>query len=525
MTTANFTTGTSFCVSVGSSSMANVCSNHNTQVGYGSVQSMINTASTYNSFFGSQVCNGQSGASGVLQYCTFLGAVSNVITAGTYRNSTALGYAAVINEGYEIVCGGDDASGADVSFPRLTIPNKTRLACNQSPTGATINLTFRTNENVIISDAATTTINLPTPASANSRNVGCKFYIIRAVTTTNNITINAPSGQTIGENRYSGSISATSSYIMDKGENQLSLLCVGKTGMTWMVINNSHASAADVTLLSSIIPIPTFNHGLSFSPITASTFDYYGQFSDPTNLSYKPSTATLTVTNINATNITASNLVDTTTTQSITGTKNFNVLSATTYKYNSVSPMLISTGSSSLAVSIPTTPYSFYPFTMKSTGNIDVTLPEITSSNGLLGTQITFKRMGGALNYLQVLQNASKQASFLVGNAQGVVASYFLITNTQSCASLTAIQTQDAGDGTFSSTAGSATITINIQAAGTLFIGGKINLNGVDRVITAYGTGRGGTGTYVVDSVMPTTWSSQIYISSVSYGWAVTSVD
>jgi hypothetical protein len=90
---------------------------------------------------------------------------------------------------------------------------------------------------------------------------------------------------------------------------------------------------------------------------------------------------------------------------------------------------------------------------------------------------------------------------------------------------MVAIQSQDAGDGTFSSTAGSATITINIQAAGTLFIGGKINLNGVDRVITAYGTGRGGTGTYVVDSVMPTTWSSQIYISSVSYGWAVTSVD
>jgi len=77
MTTANFTTGTSFCVSVGSSSMANVCSNHNTQVGYGSVQSMINTASTYNSFFGSQVCNGQSGASGVLQRGCFISTINN----------------------------------------------------------------------------------------------------------------------------------------------------------------------------------------------------------------------------------------------------------------------------------------------------------------------------------------------------------------------------------------------------------------------------------------------------------------
>jgi hypothetical protein len=533
MSTVNFTTGTNFCVSVGSSSMASVCSSYNTQIGYGAVQNMLNTASTYNTFVGAQVCNSQSGAANVLQYCTFLGAGSNVTSSSTYRNSTALGYGAVITEGYECVIGGDDATGADVSFPRLTIPNKTRLACNQSPTGATITLTFRTNENVILTDAVTTTINLPTPASANSRNVGCKFNIIRAVTTTNNISINAPAGQTIGINDFDGSISASSSYIMRKGENQLSLLCVGKTGMTWMVINNSLATSTDVTLLSSVIPIPTVNFGLSFSPITAGVFDYYEQFSDPTNLNYKPSTATLTATNIAATNINATNitmsgsgLVDIINTQSITGTKNFNVLSATTYKYNSVSPMLISTGASALAVTIPITPYSFYPFTMKSTGNIDVTLPEITASNGLLGTQITFKRIGGALNYLQILQNASKQASFLVGNSQGIATSYYLILNTQSCASLTAIQTQeDLGNGTFTSTAGSATITIHIAAAGTLFIGGKINLNTVDKVITGYGTGTGGAGTYTVDSVMPTTFINQVYISSASFGWAVTSID
>jgi len=50
--------------------------------------------------------------------------------------------------------------------------------------------------------------------------------------------------------------------------------------------------------LSSVIPSLTLNYGLSFSSITAGVFGYYEQFSDPTNLSYKPSTATLTATNI-----------------------------------------------------------------------------------------------------------------------------------------------------------------------------------------------------------------------------------
>jgi hypothetical protein len=163
---------------------------------------------------------------------------------------------------------------------------------------------------------------------------------------------------------------------------------------------------------------------------------------------------------------------------------------------------------------------------MKTAAGYTITLPEVTATNvgtTNVGTMLTFKRIGGNLQILTIAMSAN-QAAFLLGNAVGQLANFQLVQAAQSCGTMVAIQSQDAGDGTFSSTAGSATITINIQASGTLFIGGKINLNGVDRVITAYGTGRGGTGTYTVDSNMPTTFTSQIYISSVSYGWAVTSV-
>lgn len=105
MTTANFTNGSSFCVSVGSSSMSNVCSNYNTQIGASAVQSMVNPASTYNTFVGAQVSNTQSGATNVMTNCTFLGATSNVSVAGNYSNSTAVGYGALITGNNQIILG------------------------------------------------------------------------------------------------------------------------------------------------------------------------------------------------------------------------------------------------------------------------------------------------------------------------------------------------------------------------------------------------------------------------------------
>lgn len=125
MASVNFTTGASFCVSIGSGSMVNVASNYNTQIGASAVTAMVNTGSTYNTFVGAQVCNTQSGASNVLTNCTFLGSTSDVSVAGNYSNSTAIGYGALITASNRIILG--RATETTFAMGGLTIPASTIL--------------------------------------------------------------------------------------------------------------------------------------------------------------------------------------------------------------------------------------------------------------------------------------------------------------------------------------------------------------------------------------------------------------
>jgi len=658
-------------ISIGSECLGGATGSANGVTALGNRAGYFNTGGQRGSFFGYRA--GYSNTTGSYNNCFgYLAGESSLATASF---STCIGAFSNYLEDNEFVIGGDNFSGSGERFPRLTLPNKTRLACNQSPTGATITLTFRTNENVILTDATTTTINLPTPLSTDLRNIGCKFNIVRSVTTTNYITINPPSGQTIGVNQIDGSIAAASSYIMHKGENHLSLLCVGQTGMTWMVINTSFANGSDFTLLSTTIPGPAISFGLSFSAITASSFNYYQQFSDPTNLYYQPSISTLFATNIASTNISSTNINgdDLTLTGAIllntadifyggsngnlifgagitlntpsgnnllfgkngatiasancynnvclssagckmtgvcddnviigsqnvdaTSTINRNILIGTQIHYltattstdnvfigfrastsnkdqtfstaigstatvsNSLTyataigagsvcttsntvqlgrtgdktkcDTLESNKSSSTtfqyltqntlitAATTLTNPLlSYYPFTMKTAFGYTVTVPEITASN--VGTQLVFKRIGGSLQIL-TLATSSNQPIFLGGNAVGVVGNSTIVSSTQSCCTLVATQTQDAGAGTFTNGASSAVITIVTQTSGTLSIGGIINCNGNVRYITSYVSGLGGLGTYTVNAVIVAANTGQPYTSSVTYGYGVVS--
>lgn len=511
----------------------------------------------YNTYIGA--LSGNSNTTGSFHTCIGTNSGNGGITNAT--NCVSIGVNSAYTESYEFVIGGDDTTGADVSVPRLTLPNKTRLACNQNRTGATVTLTFRTNENVILTDSTTTTINLPTPSSTNSNNIGCKFNIIRAVTTTNDITINAPAGQTIGQNQYDGIISTSSSYLMRKGENQISVLCVGKTGMTWLVINTSLSYSSDTALISSTIPLPTINYGLTFGGLAG--LNYYPQFSDPTNINYKPSTQTLTATNISSTSITA-----TTVTGSLSGTAtnatnvgvtdqtgsssvyylnftsnvtgnlpinagsnlNYNPSSKTlfissgvleSYKSRSTCYQYLTQNTLITAATTLTDPLrSYYPFTMKTAAGYIVTVPEITALT--VGTQLVFKRIGGSLQIL-TLATTNNQPIFLGGNAVGVVGNSTIVSASQSCCTLVATQIQDAGAGTYLNAPGSASISIT-QTSGTLAIGGIINLNGTIRYIVSYGTGLGGSGSYNVNATLPTSSGGLPYTSSVTYGWSVVSV-
>lgn len=517
--------------------------NDNCCIGYFSFVSGNGNANTcYGNYSGQSLTNGFNNV--------LLGFGANV-SSGTINNSVAIGFGSTAQSNFEFVLGSDNHI--------ITIPNKTNLASCQSPIGATINLSFRTNENVILKDATTTVINLPTPNAVDSRNIGCKFYIIRAVTSTNNITINAPAGQTIGEGQEDGTLNAGGNYSFRKGESQISIVCIANSGMSYMVINTSLSQATDNLFIASTIPLPTLNYALTFGGL--STNNYYPQFSDTTNLNYKPSTQTLTATNITssgtitgnltgtATNATNVNVTDQTSVAStfyptfVSGTSGnlgINVGSTLQYRPDTES-LLLSSGTFesyksrstcfqyltqndliTSATTLTNPLRSYYPFTMKTAAGYTITLPEVTSAN--VGTQLVFKRIGGALQILTIAMSAN-QPAFLVGNAVGTLANFQLVGISQSGGTMVGIQSQNAGAGTFSNTAGSTTITIVTQTSGTLSIGGKINLNGVDRWITAYSGGSfGGTGNYIVNSAIAAANTGQPYTSSVTYGYAVTSV-
>jgi len=444
------------------------------------------------SFFGSYAGYGNVGGA----YNSCFGYQAGYFSGATVNNTICLGYNSKAIQDYECVFGGEDITEQAL----LTLPNKTRLACNQSPTGVTINLSFRTNENVILTDTNTTTINLPTPHASSLRNVGCKFYITRSVTTTNNITINAPAGKTIGQMTVSGVMSSSASYTMKSGENNITILCINNTGLSYLVTNQSYSQSADNstnTTNCNIFDMSTLGGSPSASPCYPTFTQAVSgnqQLNAASDLYYVPSTKTL---NLESGSLISQNL------------------SSSLYKFQTQNALITS------ATTI-TAVYSYYPFTMKTAAAYAITLFVITSTN--VGTIIEFKRIGGSLQALSITAQ-SNQPTFLAGNATGTtVATNVLISATQSAARIVASEIQPVGAGTFTNTAGSTTVTIVTQTSGTLAIGGSVNFNGNVRFITAFGTGLGGTGTYTISSAIVAANTNQAYTASLSYGWCVLSV-
>ena len=488
-------------------------------------------------------------------------------TSSTFNSTTTIGHCSSAEADREFVIGGNGVQGA-TQF--LTLPHKTRLACNQSQTGVTINLTFRTNENILLTDATTSIINLPTP-NADGRNEGAKFYINRRVAGVN-ITINSPVGQTIALNQINGTYTATGTYLFLAGMNCITLLCIGSAvgGTNWQVLPTSYSQGTDNLYTSAVNPIPATAISIPFAGTTISGYQPY--FMDNANLNYRQSTTTLTATNISSTGTITSNNLTVTGTLSGTATNatNVNVIDKTgivgPYYMNFTSGvsgnlpvnadsnlyydplariLLLSNGTLqsyktrstcyqylgqetliTTATTLNSPLLSYYPFTMKTTSAYAVTVPQITSLN--VGTQLVFKRIGGSLQTLS-LTTVSNQPTFLSGNAIGTTtATNVIISATQSCCKIIATETQNAGTGTFTNVAGSSTITIDTQTSGTLAIGGIINCNGNVRYITAFLTGLGGAtigaNTYTVNAVIAGANAGQNYTSSLTYGWCVESV-
>lgn len=372
-----------------------------------------------------------------------------------------------------------------ITSAAVNISNKVNLATNQNAV-SNPTLSFSTGENVLLTDAATTSITLPIPAAAN---IGTKFVITRNVTGLD-ITINSPVfPQTVCYTRTDGTFFATNAYTFSKFMQSITALCIATSGNTWMLIEGEKTVTASEQAGVAATFYPTF---------VSDTDGNFGVNTDY-NLQYRPNTQSLLLP---------------------TGTFQAERARCDVFQYRNQNTLIT-------AATTLTNPLikSYYPFTMKTTAGYTITLPEVTATS--VGTQLTFKRIGGSLQILTIAMSAN-QPSFNLGNAVGTLANYQLVGTTQGCGTMVAIQSQDDGAGTFSNTAGSTTVNITAQTSGTLSIGGKIDLNGNVRWITAYSAtapvGAGGTGNYIVNAAIAAANTNAPYTSQVTYGWSVISV-
>ena len=333
---------------------------------------------------------GFSNTNGTYNTCLGLKAGRNN-ASGSLNVTICLGYNSAAQQSNECVFGGELIT----EQVQLTLPNKVRLACNQSPTGVSINLSFRTNENVLITDATTTSINLPTPDTTGV-NLGARFHIIRMVATTN-ISINAPSGQTIGLYIPDGTYITNTSFLWINASGSIDILCIDSSasGTNWLLLPAPIAEGANSLRCVTTIASPTLNYSIPFGGQT--TTGYQSYFMDNSNMNYKPSTQTFTTTN-----------------QIISGS-----VVLKNYYLSMVNPTVL-TGSSPLTMSAP-----IYEYVQLNLASGTVNLP--LSSEVEIGTVIRFRRittMTGAIS-LQI-QTGSGQAILGRNSITGVTIATFL---------------------------------------------------------------------------------------------------
>jgi hypothetical protein len=164
--------------------------------------------------------------------------------------------------------------------------------------------------------------------------------------------------------------------------------------------------------------------------------------------------------------------------------------------------------------------YEYYPFT-NVINSLTYNLPVITAA--MVGLKLVFKRFGGtynAVNFNPSVPYPGVAIFGLGGTALGSTATQALISATQNTCTIVAIKTQDSFTGTFTNTAGATVVTI-VTTNGTIFAGGYFSFNGNLRYITSCGTGRGGTGTYNIDTSITLANTAQAFTANVSYGWMV----
>lgn len=204
-------------------------------------------------------------------YVIAIGSESNTNYAGL-TNATCIGMntAMTTNDSNTFMIGGNDAGFQNGSYPlyqNLCIKNKNRVLTGRTFTTASAVLAFENAEHIFITTATTTSITLPTPSTNGNTNIGARFKIMRTYTGTwNNITINAPSGQTIAFNN-----SSSSTYIFASSETYVQFVCTATTGSTWTVSASQQIATGGFATGLSTNDINPFTVGNTCNLWTSST--------------------------------------------------------------------------------------------------------------------------------------------------------------------------------------------------------------------------------------------------------------
>jgi len=300
----------------------------------------------------------------------------------------------------------------------INIANKVNLETNQSVTGSSLTLSFSTAENVLLTDATTATINLPTP-NVDGRNEGCKFNIYRKVAGVA-ITINAPSGQTLSYYQSNATYISASSYFLNAGAGSITVLCIGSTagGTNWEVLPSSISQATDNIYLGTTNPYSSTALSISFGGTT--TAGYNPVFIDNTNLSYTQSTTTLKASNISCDS----------TTVSTTFKANATFIIGNIYHPYEVGAI---TGAATALPGAPTALYGNYFWTASTTAltNTVIVLPTITLA--MIGCELSFRRITSFSTNTLIIKTPAGGATIMNRNSTTTTAAntnYTLIDTT-----------------------------------------------------------------------------------------------
>ncbi len=228
-TGGDFTNSRSFNSIVGHNSGYALKSNSHSVLGYNSFLNNNSVGSGGCVIIGANACNTSTTQS--IVNTTLIGNGTDLVSNFSCNNSTAVGAFAKIQESDTIEMGG--ANQTTGAFPAVVIPNKVKLQTNVLVGSvSTYNITFRTPENIIITNSITGTINLPIPTALA---IGTRFTIYRGYSSpATTIFISAQGGVNI---LYDGT---TSSGFYDMGvESFITLVLVATTGNAWVLTGKS----------------------------------------------------------------------------------------------------------------------------------------------------------------------------------------------------------------------------------------------------------------------------------------------